>query len=502
MDTIAFKNYRCIEESGSLAIKPITILLGANSTGKSSVLKFFPLLKQSASKKTRGTFLWYGPFVDFQDFANVLREGENTMTIRFDLSDVASGYYAFFFNHNLSTIFKTLQVEFEIRKRQKDTSEFLSEVRISFPKCSMFIKYKDSEKIDNITVNDTILEGDGLTLVNKGDFIPICVEQTSKNGLLGLEHIGSQQLQYTLAKVLKNQEQEKFQDKYKEVDSKVRRHLGNFSSLQKSINAYIEDKEHINEICNSYIIENVNVFIFAINQYLEALAERIHYVQPLRAMSQRYYRFSNVDVDEIESDGKNLPMFYASLSNVERQKFNNWLSSILHETQLEIQTTSGFIELKLKEEGKSSHNLVDVGFGYTQILPILILIWKVVYQTKKRTMPIMDIATPTIIAIEQPELHLHPKMQGLFADMLVKVIRQCKQEKLDVRFVIETHSESIVSRLGEQIEQNNPTLADDINIVLFNTSREHNNATEIQSTQFDSRGMLKDWPYNFFTHVY
>ena len=44
METIAFENYRCIKNSGPIAIKPITILLGANSSGKSSVLECLLLM--------------------------------------------------------------------------------------------------------------------------------------------------------------------------------------------------------------------------------------------------------------------------------------------------------------------------------------------------------------------------------------------------------------------------------------------------------------------------
>ena len=70
------------------------------------------------------------------------------------------------------------------------------------------------------------------------------------------------------------------------------------NAMKKCLNS----TEHIEEICDAYIIENINVYISTINQYLEALAQRIHYVQPLRAISQRYYRISNVAVDEIDSD--------------------------------------------------------------------------------------------------------------------------------------------------------------------------------------------------------
>lgn len=498
METIAFENYRCIKNSGPIAIKPITILLGANSSGKSSVLKFFPLLKQSSETKTRGSFLWYGSFIDFQDFTNVVMEGENTMTISFDIAEVTSNFITVIFHHNKRTTFKNVHVDVVIEKTSKEATERLREVRISFPKCKISIIYKNSEKIESISVNSTKLEEDNILCISRGDFIPLCIEVHSPAGHLSMENIGGKALPYTLSKAIQGNENIDFRKKYDEIDAKARAHLESYTSLCKVMGECLGSVGHIEEICNAYILENINVYISTINQYLEALAQRIHYVQPLRASSQRYYRFSNVAVDEIDSDGKNIPMFYASLDKEDRDSFNKWLGAVLHEVQLEIQTKGGFIELLLKEKGKSAHNMVDVGFGYTQILPILILIWKVVYLTKRRSLPIMEVSTETIIAIEQPELHLHPRMQGMFADMLTMVIKKCHNDKIDLRFIIETHSEDIVSRLGENIELGKLN-AKDVNVVLFDAQKE-GFSTDIHPTEFDNRGILKDWPYNFFTH--
>lgn len=58
MDNIRIKNYRCFDDTGIIDIKPITVLVGANSSGKSSFLKFLGLIKQSVSVFVRGFFLW------------------------------------------------------------------------------------------------------------------------------------------------------------------------------------------------------------------------------------------------------------------------------------------------------------------------------------------------------------------------------------------------------------------------------------------------------------
>ena len=77
INTIGIKNFRSLKEikignNEFLEIKPITILLGKNSSGKSSFLRIFPLLKQSVTSRTRGALALFGNEVDFGDFATTI----------------------------------------------------------------------------------------------------------------------------------------------------------------------------------------------------------------------------------------------------------------------------------------------------------------------------------------------------------------------------------------------------------------------------------------------
>ena len=85
MNTLRLKNYRCFEDTGDISLKPLTLLVGANSSGKSSFLKFFPLLKQSIGIRKTGVFLWYSDDVDFKDFKNTVRNGEGNIIINMEL---------------------------------------------------------------------------------------------------------------------------------------------------------------------------------------------------------------------------------------------------------------------------------------------------------------------------------------------------------------------------------------------------------------------------------
>ncbi|MDM6886584.1 AAA family ATPase, partial [Enterobacter asburiae] len=84
-------------------LRPITVFVGKNSSGKSSLLRTFPLLRQSVEENTTGPILWYGRFVDFGDFTDVLsRNSENKeITFSFSLSvppEISQRYAYYRFN--------------------------------------------------------------------------------------------------------------------------------------------------------------------------------------------------------------------------------------------------------------------------------------------------------------------------------------------------------------------------------------------------------------------
>lgn len=72
MESLRIKGLRSLLDTGRIPIKPLTILVGENSSGKSTFVRSFPLLRQSIDAKTKGPILWYGPYVDFGLFEDAL----------------------------------------------------------------------------------------------------------------------------------------------------------------------------------------------------------------------------------------------------------------------------------------------------------------------------------------------------------------------------------------------------------------------------------------------
>lgn len=93
MDSIRIKNIRSIVDSGDIHLSSINILLGKNSSGKSSFLRLFPMLKESARNELRGPILWFDENYDFGSFSNTFsrhaQTGEDGMTLSFTWKHVS-----------------------------------------------------------------------------------------------------------------------------------------------------------------------------------------------------------------------------------------------------------------------------------------------------------------------------------------------------------------------------------------------------------------------------
>lgn len=493
MDKIRFRNYKCFEDTGDVSLKPLTFLLGANSSGKSSFLEFFPLLKQSDGVRRNGLFLWYSNEVDFKDFKNAVKYGEETMEISLQFDKMVVN------NSRNNTLLKELDdvglrnEEIDVKlwmeiAEQKDSADQLKMVRIEFLDECILLKIDKSGRVNPI-VNGREFN-DGTINMRTSDstyLLPrIMYIYEAKDGLYSSTYPKFIDNGELFGNVLPNEIREHIF-----YDNVLYLRKDDYISLFKSKTE--RDDVDFELIRDLYLIANLNDIIEAINFRIHAEAASLSYVKPLRVMPERYYRYQNYAVDEIDSDGKNLAMFLANLSDTEMNAFRKWTKEnfgikifpVKHE---------GHVELTIGDNKKTARNLVDVGFGFTQLLPIITIIWESLRRRIRYHYPRVRNASK-IIAIEQPELHLHPRIQAEFAEVLVKVISNLPAG-LDVRFVIETHSETIINKIGALV-QTGDISQDKVNVVIFNGMEEGLDSYVVES-QFDENGYLTKWPLGFF----
>ena len=192
-------------------------------------------------------------------------------------------------------------------------------------------------------------------------------------------------------------------------------------------------------------------------------------------------------------------MFLASLGEGDLARFSSWVEGIFG-YGVGLHTTGGHISVLLRSRGRSV-NVTDTGYGVSQILPVLGIIW---WAQNMQNVPSSSRRSRSgirTLVIEQPELHLHPAHQAKLADVFVSVVRKDKQRapSPETRLIVETHSEALIQRLGELVEKGEVS-AEAIQIVIFSADEDLDSPTEVSISMFDDSGALSNWPFGFFNY--
>ena len=138
-------------------------------------------------------------------------------------------------------------------------------------------------------------------------------------------------------------------------------------------------------------------------------------------------------------------------------------------------------EVRVKRTPKSAEVLItDVGFGVSQLLPVLVEC----YFAEARS---------TVI-FEQPEIHLHPRVQADLADVLVDATKRC-----NVQFLVESHSEHFLRRLQRRVAEHGVDekgiAQDEVALYVCDVV---DSQSRIERLQVDAFGNIRNWPKDFF----
>ena len=270
----------------------------------------------------------------------------------------------------------------------------------------------------------------------------------------------------------------------------------------KSLHAHaqkwtLDDNEFL-DIYNGILVYFFMNMINVLDSEMTSFYSRCGYVAPFRAEASRYYRSQGLQVNDIDPYGRNLQEFISSLTKSQLDDYNYFLENIL-KIKVFVKASAGHYSIILSD---SNHqvNMTDVGFGYSQILPILTKLW---YAHSKKRLSRLRYSSylmqSDVTLIEQPELHLHPAMQALVADALVDFLEFSDSYDRNIMrdvLIVETHSQTIINRLGRRIREGKLS-PDDVNILLFSKG-DLNADTMIRVSTFNEKGQLINWPYGFF----
>jgi predicted ATPase len=436
---LRFKNFKAWKDSGELRLAPLTVLFGANSAGKTSIPQLLLLLKQTAESPDR---------------QRALQLGDSRTLV--DLGTYDDAVH----NHDLN---QSLEIGLEWTLGDSLTI---------------------SDPISRATyVGDTI--GFQVTLEADKRRQPFVrsIDYTLATG----QEIALDIKMQPDAK-LHSDKQAKFElssERYK-----LLRHQGRAWPLPKPVRFYGFPDEATAYYQNTTFVSDLVL-------QMELMLRSVFYVGPLREYPKRLYLWSGETPDHVGVKGdraveailaagdrafnwkprqktKHLDRLVAErlrLMGLIREFRVKQLEQHRKEYEVLVQTSSKLPEVKL----------TDVGFGVSQVLPVIVECFYV--------------PSRSIVIFEQPEIHLHPRVQADLADLFVDAIRAREDgRKRDCQFIIESHSEHFLRRLQRRIAEEELS-AEEAALYFVHAQEE---SARIEELDVDEFGNIRNWPEGFF----
>lgn len=271
----------------------------------------------------------------------------------------------------------------------------------------------------------------------------------------------------------------------------------NIESLKKHIKNWSVKTNAFSWFYNLFVVYKLEAMCSFCNEEIDDFYSNCSYIAPLRAEANRYYRNQELQVNDVDAYGRNLQEFISSLTGKEKEDYESFMRGLLKVTP-KVTKVAG-LQSMVVQSANGAFNLADVGYGYSQVLPILTKIWHSDYRSRypKRKLKLYGAGVDeTMLLMEQPELHLHPALQAKVADAMVNYVVSNGENVSKKRLVVETHSQTIINRIGRRVGEGKINPAD-INIVLFQKDKDGRNSI-IRQISYNENGQLADWPWGFF----
>ncbi len=409
---VRMKNFKSWKDSGEVKLAPLTGFFGTNSSGKSSLLQMLLLLKQTAERSDAEEVIFFG--------------GDGSLVNLGGFDEVIHGHNV---EEPLELGFRCkFQAPLEIRIIQRPNSILVNVLGFNF---KTIMKQREGE-------------------LNIEDFS----YQTSQFNLGIVSHESSVYL--------------------------GRERIGSATEIKNCYGVPASEESRFGKILKQF------------SSLLEKLFDHVYYLGPTRVNPQRFYQWEgrhpghsgqwgDKTIDTLLSARvRKLATSHEAEEVPIEQRISYWLQKmdLAHSFSLDWARIQGgnTYEVRIQKTSASpSVTLVDMGYGLSQFLPVLVLCY---YAPEGST-----------LILEQPGIHLHPKVQAELADFFIEVITERKLQVL-----VESHSEHLLTRLQRRIAEEK--ISSDQTALYF--CKNKNGSSELIPLDLDELGNIKNWPKNFF----
>lgn len=395
---IGLENFKRFSDVKINLSSKITLLLGPNSSGKSSVMKSLLGLKQTASPANEHeVFSAQGEYVDLGVYRDYVLDHDIGKKIKIGLKVLQNP------NPYTKKAPRLLHVIFcygyDFATEQARLLEILvHEATDSSPPLLHLVKKKTRDSflltMSKEFAKEAIVEIFGSNSTDAKKY-----EKFSSKWVKGMSVVAGDRYQFSIDNTIKNAAKSK----------------------------------------NFFEIYPISVLSGLVDSVLRGLDRDFFYLGPLRRSPSRSYS-RTAHLLSVGPSGEHTPSVLANLKSraaKERSKerphskrmtqLTNWVESIFPGCRIDAKTVEELVKLEIERDGGAREVISDVGFGFSQVLPILV---------QAAVMP-----EETTLLIEQPELHLHPRAQTKLAEVIAEASNSGR------RFLIETHSEHFVRGL-------------------------------------------------------
>ncbi len=434
---LRIQNFKGWKDTGTIRMAPISLFFGANSSGKSSIGQFLMMLKQTVESPDRKAVFYPG--------------GKNSAV-------QLGSYQEMVFHRDPKN-----KIAFEYQWALQD-----------------ILKFKDP-------VSGQIFSGDTLAFgakVGLGDID----QHTLVVDRLEYELIDNDEIQLLIG--MERKPETKSDYKVEATDYSLKRKQGRVWYPGAPVRFYGFPDEVVAYHQNADFVQTLNLLN-------EKLFRSIFYLGPLRTKTERLYSWTGIEPESVGYAGENTVAAILagrnrkiSLGYKRRVKpLEEIIALKLKEMGLieefkvnPISDKRQEYEVKIRTKGsKDWVDLPDVGFGISQVLPVLVQCFYA--------------PAGSIILMEQPEIHLHPSAQSALADVMIDVINSReKGADRNTQLVIETHSEHFLRRLQRRIAED-AVPNERVSAYFANIAK---TPAMLEPLQIDIFGNIQNWPENFF----